>query len=214
MSSTYIGTRLSAAALPLALLAVAMVFAIAPVTVAKAQDESGSAEGEQEPQAIDRPANPPIEKGVAFVNLARIFSTSKFIEAKRTEINAEFADREKELEEKIVKLNEMREQQSRDRLTQTAEQRRAANDSLNELDIEIQREQRNLNEDRRLRFDGVQRDLEEFVLEQIQQVSFERENMIVFDLTTILFADARLEITDEVITRLDALDPDVLPTSQ
>ena len=177
-----------------------------------ATEESGADDDALSAEAL-RPSNPSIERGVAFVSLSRIFKESKYVEARLADINSEFSEREQELEAKIEQLRQSRETHARDRLTMTASERSTETDKLNEMEIEIQREGRNLTEDKRLRFDSAQRELEIFVLEKIQDVSSEKENFIVFDLSTILFADTRLEITDEVIIRLDSLDPASEPTS-
>ena len=185
------------------------VFALALGGNALAQSATEESEADDLDLANEalRPSNPSIERGVAFVSLNRIFKESKYVEARLSDVNSEFSEREQELEAKIEQLSQARETHSRDRLTMTAAERSTETDKLNELEIEIQREGRNLTEDKRLRFDSAQRELEIFVLEKIQDVSSEKENFIVFDLSSILFADTRLEITDEVIMRLDSLDP-------
>ena len=176
------------------------VLCIAAVAVVHAQQDDSGTGTENAP---DPPNNPSIEKGVAFVNINRIFSESAYIESEFDEVNSEFLAREEELEAKIEELRLAREKQSRDRLTMTVSERTETTEMINEMELVIQRENRDLSEDKRLRFDSIQRDLERFVLEKIQEVSAEKENFIVFDLTTILFADKRLEITDEVIRRID-----------
>ena len=154
-------------------------------------------------QSEDRPNNLAIEKGVAFVNLSKIFKDSSYVQAKREEIAEEFMDQEKVLEEKIKLLQADKEDLTKNRLTMTSAQIQDATDALNAREIEIKRETRDLTDDKRLRFDAAQRELETLVLEKIKEVSRNRENFIVFDLSTILFADARLEITDEVIKLID-----------
>ena len=174
-----------------------LMFAFVP---ASAQDTKATEQAAPVPQL---PANPAIQKGVAFVNLARIFKESEFIGSKRQLISEEFVELEKELEAKIETLEQRRQKQNKERLTLTKEQLQTEIDALNDMELEIQRTTRNLQEDKRLRFDVVQRDLEGIILETIQEISSSRENFIVFDLSTILFADASLEITEEVIQLLD-----------
>lgn len=184
------------------------VLALAASAVSLAQQEDSEDAGTEDAAPLrEQPRNPSIESGVAFVNLNRIFQESSYIDARLAEVNSEFTAREQELEQKVEELAQMREQHSRDRLTMTVAQRSEVTDRINEMELEIQRENRNLSEDKRLRFDSAQRELERTVLETIQEVSANRENFIVFDLSTILFADKRLEITDEVILRLDEADP-------
>ncbi len=182
--------------------ALLLALALSLSAPAFAQD-GGDGEGDGGEEAAERPANPAIESGVSFVNINRIFKESAYIQGELDAVNAEFSDREEELRAMNDELIEARDEHSRNRLTMTAESISAENERLNAMELEINREGRNLTEDKRLRFDSAQRDLERLVLETIQEVSAGRENFIVFDLSTILFADKRLEITDEVIVRLD-----------
>lgn len=185
------------------LLALLLALALPLPAPAPAQDDGGGDEGSAAGGDAERPANPAIESGVSFVNINRIFKESAYIQAQLDAVNAEFSDREEALREMNEELIAARDEHSRNRLTMTAENLSAENERLNAMELEINREGRNLTEDKRLRFDSAQRDLERLVLETIQEVSAGRENFIVFDLSTILFADKRLEITDEVIVRLD-----------
>lgn len=188
--------------------AAAALLLAAAAPLARAQEEAEPAAEAAEPAAAEQPAvrrpeNPPVEKGLAFVNLARIFKESEHIAARRKEISAEFRDREQAIADKIDALQLARQTLDKERLTLTNAQIQEENDRINASEVEIQRETRDLADDKRLRFDAAQRELERAVLETIKEVSRGRENFIVFDLSTILFADARLEITDDVIGLLD-----------
>lgn len=181
--------------------------AIAPLWV-RAQEDTEQREAEQpaaaeEGSSSNRPSNLAIEKGIAFVNLARIFRESESIAARRQEINAEFVEREQAISDKIDALQATRQKLDQERLTMTNAQIQEENSRINATEVEIQRETRDLADDKRLRFDAAQRELERRVLETIKEVSRKRESFIVFDLSTILFADARLEITDYVLELLD-----------
>lgn len=179
--------------------------AAAPMWV-RAQEDTEQREAEQpaaESPSPNRPSNLAIEKGIAFVNLARIFRESEYIAARRQEINAEFVEREQAISDKIDALQATRQKLDQERLTLTNAQIQEENSRINATEVEIQRETRDLADDKRLRFDAAQRELERRVLETIKEVSRTRESFIVFDLSTILFADARLEITDYVLELLD-----------
>ncbi|MBF2735423.1 MAG: OmpH family outer membrane protein [Betaproteobacteria bacterium AqS2] len=180
-----------------------LLAAAAPLAQAQEADQEPAAEAAEEQPALRRPENPPVEKGLAFVNLARIFKESKHIAARREQISAEFTAREQAISDKIDALQVARQTLDQERLTLTNAQIQEENDRINASEVEIQRETRDLADDKRLRFDAAQRELERAVLETIKEVSRGRENFIVFDLSTILFADARLEITDDVIELLD-----------
>lgn len=143
------------------------------------------------------------EKGMAFVNLARIFKESIYVDSQRQKISAEFKDREAKLRQRIDALAAERDKLVAEQVTMTDQQIQELNERFAEEELSIQRDTRDLADDKRLRFDAAQRDLEQVVLESIQEVSREREDFIVFDLSTILFADSRLEITDSVIELLD-----------
>lgn len=179
--------------------------AIAPMGV-RAQEDTEQREAEQpaaEASPGNRPTNLAIEKGIAFVNLARIFRESEYIAARRQAINAEFVEREQAISDKIDALQATRQKLDQERLTLTNAEIQEENSRINATEVEIQRETRDLADDKRLRFDAAQRELERRVLETIKEVSRTRESFIVFDLSTILFADARLEITDYVLELLD-----------
>ncbi len=179
--------------------------AIAPMWV-RAQEDTEQREAEQpaeDSSSSNRPSNLAIEKGIAFVNLARIFRESEYIAARRQAINAEFVEREQAISDKIDALQATRQKLDQERLTLTNAQIQEENSRINATEVEIQRETRDLADDKRLRFDAAQRELERRVLETIKDVSRTRESFIVFDLSTILFADARLEITDYVLELLD-----------
>lgn len=179
--------------------------ATAPMWV-RAQEDTEQREAEQPAEdspSSNRPSNLAIEKGIAFVNLARIFRESEYIAARRQAINAEFVEREQAISDKIDALQATRQKLDQERLTLTNAQIQEENSRINATEVEIQRETRDLADDKRLRFDAAQRELERRVLETIKEVSRTRESFIVFDLSTILFADARLEITDYVLELLD-----------
>lgn len=179
--------------------------AAAPAWV-RAQEDTEQRESDQpaaEASPGNRPSNLAIEKGIAFVNLARIFRESEYIAARRQEINAEFVEREQTISDKIDALQATRQKLDQERLTMTNAQIQEENSRINATEVEIQRETRDLADDKRLRFDAAQRELERRVLETIKEVSRKRESFIVFDLSTILFADARLEITDYVLELID-----------
>lgn len=179
--------------------------AAAPMWV-RAQEDTEQREAEQpaaEASPGNRPTNLAIEKGIAFVNLARIFRESEYIAARRQAINAEFVEREQAISDKIDALQATRQKLDQERLTLTNAEIQEENSRINATEVEIQRETRDLADDKRLRFDAAQRELERRVLETIKEVSRTRESFIVFDLSTILFADARLEITDYVLELLD-----------
>lgn len=179
--------------------------ATAPSWVRAQEDTEQREAGEPaaETSSSNRPSNLAIEKGIAFVNLARIFRESESIAARRQEINAEFVEREQAISDKIDALQATRQKLDQERLTMTNAQIQEENSRINATEVEIQRETRDLADDKRLRFDAAQRELERRVLETIKEVSRTRESFIVFDLSTILFADARLEITDYVLELLD-----------
>ena len=179
--------------------------AAAPMWV-RAQEDTEQREAEQPAAEVspgNRPTNLAIEKGIAFVNLARIFRESEYIAARRQAINAEFVEREQAISDKIDALQATRQKLDQERLTLTNAEIQEENSRINATEVEIQRETRDLADDKRLRFDAAQRELERRVLETIKEVSRTRESFIVFDLSTILFADARLEITDYVLELLD-----------
>ena len=153
--------------------------------------------------AQDSPAAPRFVDGMAFVILGRIFRDSQYIDAKRDQINAEFAEREGNLRRKIEELDNDRNGLEEDRLTLTAAQLDQKNDRIDLLNIEIKRETRDLEEDKRLRFDVTNRELEKEVFAAIEQVANEQGAYIVFELSSVLFAEKSMDITAEVIKLLD-----------
>ena len=147
---------------------------------------------------------PEILDTVGVVEISRIFQDSKYIGRNRDEINAEFSERNSELEEMERQMAEKRERLERDQLAMTEADRTALLEEIDQLGVRFQREERNLREDKRLAFDSRQRRLEKEVLEAIAELASQKKLYMVLELNAILFAEESIDFTDEVIAKLDA----------
>ena len=142
-------------------------------------------------------------EGIAFVILGRIFRESRYIGVKRDQVNAEFAEREDSLRKKIEEREKYRSGLDKDRISLTAAQLDEQTDRIEILNIEIKRQGRDLEEDKRIRFDAVNRELEKEVFATIEQVANRKNTYIVFELSSVLFAEKSMDITADVIELLD-----------
>ncbi len=152
---------------------------------------------------------PELFEYMAVVDISRIFRDSAFIKQNRDEISASFAERDDNLRALIDEAEAKRESLSRERLSLTEADFAAQRQEIEQLDIRIQREDRNLREDRRLAFDARQRELEKIVLTAVQDLSRERGYYVVLELSAILFAEQSVDFTADVIAKLDAEQPSV-----
>lgn len=160
------------------------------------------------PPALSQEERPEILDTIGVVEISRIFRDSKYIGRNRDEINAEFAERNKQLEEMNQQMTKKREQLERDQLAMTEAERTALLEEIEQINIRFQREERNLREDKRLAFDSRQRQLEKEVLETIAELASQKKFYMVLELNAILFAEESIDFTDEVISKLDAENPD------
>ena len=177
-----------------ALAAAALAAAIAP---ALAQDDSR--EDEDRPEILDT---------IGVVEISRIFRDSEYIGRNRDEVNAEFVERVEQLEQMNEQIAEKREQLDRDQLGMTAADRTALLEEIDQLTVRLQREERNLREDKRLAFDSRQRHLEKEVMEVIAELGSQKKLHMVLELNAVLIAGESLDFTDEVIAKLDSDNAD------
>ena len=148
---------------------------------------------------------------IGFVLLSKVFRESQYVANIRQGIDAEFVEREQALQAKIDEFTRLRENETS--LTQDVAAGDASVD-LDELEREIKREDRNLSEDKRSRYDEANREVERQVGETIQKVAASHQLFMVFELSSVLYAERRLDITDEVIAELDKLDTSSEQTTQ
>ena len=177
-----------------ALAAAALAAAIAP---ALAQDDSR--EDEDRPEILDT---------IGVVEISRIFRDSEYIGRNRDEVNAEFVERVEQLEQMNEQIAEKRERLERDQLGMTAADRTALLEEIDQLTVRLQREERNLREDKRLAFDSRQRHLEKEVMEVIAELGSQKKLHMVLELNAVLIAGESLDFTDEVIAKLDSDNAD------
>lgn len=136
---------------------------------------------------------------MGFVRLSRIFGESDFVKQWHNDVNQEFTAREQDLQDRIAKFQKDKRSEG-----ETAVQIVADGPSLAELEREIKRKDRDLAEDKRVRFEEANREVEKIVLKTIREIASQRKVYIVFELSTVLFAEKSLDLTDDVIVALDA----------
>lgn len=155
-----------------------------------------------------------VQPAIGFVHLSKIFNESTYVARMRDTINDEFAPREANLKEKAEQLTKLRDEQTRNRLTTTAATTATDADRIAELDREIKREDRDIAAAKRARFDEANAHVERTIKDTIEEVAAEAKVYLVFELSAVLFAETRLDLTNAVITALDAKPlPQTTPTA-
>lgn len=144
---------------------------------------------------------------IGFVLLSRVFRESQYVAKVRTDIEEDFSDREQALQAKITQFNELRSTRQQGQLTQVDLSQADAGSNITELEREIKREDRDLAEDKRSRFDAANIEVERTISKKIREVASERKIFLVVELSSVLFAEKRLDLTDDVIASLDQEDP-------
>lgn len=146
---------------------------------------------------------PEFLKYVAVVDISRIFRESQYIKGIRNVIDESFIDRDRVFNQLVDQANSLREKLNREKISLTPEEVANLRQDIDLLEVQIQREDRNLREDKRLAFNTRQRDLEREVIEVINRIAAERRYYIVMELSSILFAEESIDFTEAVITIMD-----------
>ena len=157
------------------------------------------------------------EDGIAYVNFDRVYQESKIVRQVRDSINANFKEREDGLRRQGEKVQELNENAEKEKLTLSDEELEKKRAEIEQMERNFIRDRRALVEDRGVVMQERRRVIDTKIAEVVEKVARERGYSIVLNpfLTLplpgnrtlthniILFADSRVDITDDVIAGFD-----------
>ncbi|WP_370261448.1 OmpH family outer membrane protein [Limnobacter sp.] len=139
---------------------------------------------------------------IGFVNTERILRDSKFAVESQKRLERDFAKRQKELEDLAAKVKAEAVKLDKDAITLPEAEKVKRQRDLAEMDRDFQRKRREFEEDLAQRKNQVVGELVERANRVIRQIA-EKENYdIIFQ--EAVYANKRIDITDQVLTSLDA----------
>ncbi len=149
------------------------------------------------------------ETAIGFVNVSRIMQDSKAatsvrsqLQAKQKAFQTELNNKEKELQaedDALVKQKDKVEKDAFDKKVKAFREKAAG------AQRQVQEKKAQLDK----AFGGSLEEIQKSVLEIVKQVAAEKKLTLVVSSAQVLYGDASLEITDEVLKRLDAKLPTV-----
>lgn len=157
------------------------------------------------------------EDGIAYVNFDRVYQESKLVRQVRDSINANFKEREDGLRRQSEEIRGLTESIEKDKLTLSDEESEKRRIEIEQKERNFVRDRRALVEDRGVVMQERRRVIDTKIAEVVEEVARERGYSMVLNpfLTLplpgnrtlthniILFADAKVDITDDVISEFD-----------
>jgi outer membrane protein len=156
------------------------------------------------------------EGDLVYVDFDRIYAESKVASAVVDDIKAEFGDREKSLRESSEKIKSLREELEKESLTLGDAEKRAREQEIGSLEREFVRERSAFGEDFNLRLQERRNVVDAEIERIIRKLAEENKYGMVINPylvlplggrtithNIILYADDRVDITDEVIDLFD-----------
>ncbi|MBE8158507.1 MAG: OmpH family outer membrane protein [Betaproteobacteria bacterium] len=158
------------------------------------------------------------EDGIAYVNFDRVYQESKIVRQVRDSINGNFKEREDALRGQGEKIRGLGEAAEKDKLTLNDDELEKRRGEIERMERNFVRDRRALVEDRGVVMQERRRAIDAKIAESVEKVARQRGYSIVLNpfLTLplpgnrtlthniILFADAKVDITDDVIAEFDA----------
>lgn len=191
ISLNTLSTHVSSFTKTIAFTAVAGALALGSVSVASAQDKAAA------PKAAA--AEPFITK-VGFVNTQRILSDSEPAKSAQKKIEAEFEKRNQELQKSVDKLREQALKFEKDAPVMPESDRNRRQRELGNMEADLQRKQREIQEDFNRRRNEEFSDIIESANVAIKAIAEEDQwDLIIQDAVTV---SPRVDITDKVMERL------------
>jgi outer membrane protein len=142
------------------------------------------------------------ELKIGYVNSERVMRESNPAKAAQTKLQAEFSKREKELDDAALKLKTAADKLEKDAPTLSESERNRRQRELVEQDRDLQRKRREFQEDLNQRRNEELATVIERANRVIRQI-FEAEKYDLV-LQEVIFAGARVDITEKVIKVLNA----------
>ena len=140
------------------------------------------------------------ELKVGYVNTQRIFRDAPTAVKAQTRIEAEFSQRDQDLQRMAKQLQGLQETLEKNSVTMSESERRGKEKELNDLSREFQRRQREFREDLNLRQNEENAAIIEKANKAIKQLAEnEKFDLIVQD---VVWVSPRLDVTDKIIKAL------------
>ena len=144
------------------------------------------------------------EMKVGFVNSDRVLREATVAKAAQTRLEAEFSKRQKEGEDAAAKLKTAADKLDKDAPTLSEAERNRRQRDLVEQDRELQRKRREFQEDLNQRRNEELASVVERANKVVKSIYETEKYDLILQGDVVIFASARIDITDKVIKALNA----------
>ncbi len=144
------------------------------------------------------------EMKIGFVNSDRVLREATPAKAAQTRLEAEFSKRQKEGEDAAAKLKAAADKLDKDAPTLSEAERTRRQRDLVEQDRELQRKRREFQEDLNQRKNEELASVVERANKVVKQIYDTEKFDLILQGDVVIFASARIDITDKVIKALNA----------
>jgi outer membrane protein len=144
------------------------------------------------------------EMKIGFVNSDRVLREATPAKAAQTRLEAEFSKRQKEREDAAAKLKAAADKLDKDAPTLGEAERNRRQRDLVEQDRELQRKRREFQEDLNQRKNEELASVVERANKVVKQIYDSEKFDLILQGDVVIFASARVDITDKVIKALNA----------
>ena len=155
--------------------------------------------------AFPAAAQQPSTVRIGFVSTERIMRDSGMAKRAQTQIQNEFAPRDREMQGLAAQLKTMQEELQKNAVTMAESERTAKERKLDELGRDFQRRQREFNEDLGQRRNELMAQVIQKANEIIRKIA-EQDKLDII-LQDAVYASPRIDVTDRVIKALDQAAP-------
>ena len=144
------------------------------------------------------------EMKIGFVNSDRVLREATMAKAAQTRLEAEFSKRQKDGEDAAAKLKTAADKLDKDAPTLSEAERTRRQRDLVEQDRELQRKRREFQEDLNQRKNEELASVVERANKVVKQIYDTEKFDLILQGDVVIFASARIDITDKVIKALNA----------
>ncbi len=139
-------------------------------------------------------------EGMGYVDVRRLLDQAPQSQDKRSELQAEFAERNRELRGQIDLLKAREDELEKNGMLMTAEELENKSNELRRLQRQVSNAQREYNEDYTRRQDQELGKLEQIITEAVVAVAQREELDVVFQ--RVVYANPEIDLTDQVLDEL------------
>lgn len=139
-------------------------------------------------------------EGMGYVDVRRLLEQAPQSQEKRSELEAEFAERNRELRGKIDLLRASEDDIEKNGMLMTAEELEKKTNELRRLQRQVTNAQREYNEDYTRRQDQELGKLEQIITEAVVAVAKREELDVVFQ--RVVYANPEIDLTEQVLDEL------------